>query len=332
VGAWPHDPTNANKEHATTIPLLGTAGPGYQVVERVCRCRTASFAAGRRADAVAGPLPPNGQITDLTHWWQQFNDPLLTQWITAAQNESPTQATAAARLAQSRASRVAAGAALQAGWELDLFGGGRAARDAAQARLVGAPASWHAARVALAAEVARDYLALRACDAQALQTHADATSRVESARLTDLSAFAVSQALGKRTFDYGLLIQLGNRAARLSYKPVDEVGNQISGFCLTWNDCDITRSRNPDVRQWRHQPSAGNIDIQHRQRADPDAKPVFHSLAHHEKVIKYLTGASHKMLESCCLKPVRPLAGASFARKQRMALDVGWLQDRPMRE
>lgn len=165
------------------------------------------------------PLPHNGQLTDLTRWWQQFNDPLLTQLINLAQQESPTLAAAAVKLAQSRASRVAAGAALlptldatastvrgrtnisepvgtssaaalQAGWELDLFGGGRAARDAAQARLEGAQASWHAARVAVAAEVASDYLALRACEAQVLQTQADATSRAESARLTDLSARA----------------------------------------------------------------------------------------------------------------------------------------------
>ena len=165
------------------------------------------------------PLPHNGQLTDLTRWWQQFNDPLLTQLIDAAQKESPTLASAASRLEQSRATRVAAGGALlptldatastvrgrtdlslpvgtsssvglQAGWELDLFGGGRAARDAAQARLEGAEASWHAARVAVAAEVASDYLALRACEAQVLQTQADATSRAESARLTDLSAKA----------------------------------------------------------------------------------------------------------------------------------------------
>ena len=40
---------------------------------------------------------------------------------------------------------------LQAGWELDLFGANRAARDAAQARLEGAQAGWHDARVAVAA-------------------------------------------------------------------------------------------------------------------------------------------------------------------------------------
>jgi NodT family efflux transporter outer membrane factor (OMF) lipoprotein len=125
-------------------------------------------------------------------------------------------ATATSRIAQARAGRVAAGAALlpaldanasavrgrqdfvsglattasvgmQASWELDLFGGRRAARDAAQARLDGAQAQWHDARVAVAAEVATSYTALRACEAQAEQTRIDAHSRGETARLTELS-------------------------------------------------------------------------------------------------------------------------------------------------
>ncbi|MBZ8141558.1 RND transporter [Rubrivivax gelatinosus] len=170
------------------------------------------------------PLPHDGRLADLTRWWQQFDDPLLAQLIDAAQQESPTLAAAASRLAQSRAARVAAGATLlpaldatastgrgrselgapvgtsasaglQARWELDLFGGGRAARDAAQARFEGAQASWHAARVSVAAEVAGRYLALRACEAQVLQTRADAASRAESARLTELSARAGFQSL-----------------------------------------------------------------------------------------------------------------------------------------
>jgi multidrug efflux system outer membrane protein len=172
-------------------------------------------------DAVApaqwqAPLPHNGQTSDLTRWWQQFNDPLMAQLIAAAQEGSSTLATAQARIAQARAARVAAGAALgptvdasasvvrgrqdfatplgtqasagvQAGWEIDLFGGRRAARDAAQARLDSARAGWHAARVSVAAETAVTYLGLRACEAQLVQTETDATSRAETARLTELS-------------------------------------------------------------------------------------------------------------------------------------------------
>jgi NodT family efflux transporter outer membrane factor (OMF) lipoprotein len=86
------------------------------------------------------------------------------------------------------------GANLQASWELDLFGANAAGRDAAQARLDGAHASWHDARVSVAAEVASSYLALRACEAQLATTQLDTRSRSETARLTELTAKAGFQA------------------------------------------------------------------------------------------------------------------------------------------
>lgn len=162
------------------------------------------------------PLPHDGQVTALRDWWRQFDDPLLLELIGAAQAVSPTIASAASRIEQARATRVAAGAALlpaldanasavrgkqdfvtgtaatysagvQASWELDLFGGRRAARDAAQARADGAEIAWHDARVAVAAEVATSYTSLRACQAQVEQQQIDARSRGETARLTELS-------------------------------------------------------------------------------------------------------------------------------------------------
>jgi outer membrane protein, multidrug efflux system len=162
------------------------------------------------------PLPHTGQLSALSQWWQQFDDPLLVQLIAAAQSVSPGIASAASRIEQARAARVAAGAALlpsldanasaqrgrqdfvngvttsysagvQASWELDLFGGRRAAREATQARTEGAQAAWHDARVAVAAEVATSYTGLRACEAQVEQTQLDARSRSETARLTELS-------------------------------------------------------------------------------------------------------------------------------------------------
>jgi NodT family efflux transporter outer membrane factor (OMF) lipoprotein len=169
------------------------------------------------------PLPHNGQLTDLAHWWAQFQDPLLSGLVAAAQDASASVSSARARIAQARstlagtqatlgpmlnavgsasrgqqdvnmpvASSVSAG--LQAQWEIDLFGGVRAARDAADARLRGAAAGWHDARVSVAAEVATQYTALRACEAQTVQTGLDAQSRSETARLTDLAARAGFQA------------------------------------------------------------------------------------------------------------------------------------------
>lgn len=165
------------------------------------------------------PLPHAGQVTALADWWRQFDDPVLVQLIEAGQAVSPTLAAATARIEQARSTRIAAGAALaptldanasisrgrtdfvtplgtssavnaQAAWEIDLFGANRAARNAAQARLDGAQASWHDARVAVAAEVASSYISLRGCEAQREQARIDATSRGETSRLTELSTKA----------------------------------------------------------------------------------------------------------------------------------------------
>jgi NodT family efflux transporter outer membrane factor (OMF) lipoprotein len=176
------------------------------------------------APAGSAGLPHNGALTDLTQWWQQQGDPLLVELIAAAQAVSPTVATARSRIEQARATRVAAGAALlpsldatasasrgrsqppagpgpapvtttlqtglQASWEIDVFGGRLAGRDAAGERLAGAQAQWHDARVSVAAEVANQYYSLRTCRQLEAVTRADASSRGETARLSGLSTRA----------------------------------------------------------------------------------------------------------------------------------------------
>jgi multidrug efflux system outer membrane protein len=165
------------------------------------------------------PLPQGAVPLDGAQTWSRMNDPLLPALVAAAQQASPSLASAAARIERARASRVAAGAALlpavdavgsasrvrtvpkgaitesvsagaQAGWELDLFGGVAAGRDAAQARLQAAQAGWHGARLSVAAETASSYVQLRACEAQIAQTQLDADSRAQTSRLTGLSAQA----------------------------------------------------------------------------------------------------------------------------------------------
>jgi multidrug efflux system outer membrane protein len=174
-------------------------------------------------DDNAAALPHHGTLTDLSQWWQQHNDPLLLELIQAAQTVSPTVASAVSRIEQSRATGVAARAALlpkldaslsssrsnmqaplpmgtttqaalQPSWEADLFGGNRAASRAAQARLQGAQADWHDARVSVAAEVANRYYSLRTCNKLVIVTRGDADSRAETSRLSELSAKAGFQA------------------------------------------------------------------------------------------------------------------------------------------
>lgn len=180
-------------------------------------------APGSAAAPVAGqwnaPLPHNGRLTDLTQWWAQFDDPLMLRLIDAGQQVSPTLAQASARIGDARAARIARTAVLlpsldarfsssrersepgapigtvssagfQLGWELDLFGAGRAAADAAQARLESRQAGWHDARISVAAEVATTYVELRACEALAQQTEIDARSRARTEQITGLAANA----------------------------------------------------------------------------------------------------------------------------------------------
>jgi NodT family efflux transporter outer membrane factor (OMF) lipoprotein len=174
------------------------------------------------------PLPHGGSLASLADWWRQLDDPLLVELIAAAETASPNLASAAARVAEARSTRVQAGAALlpsldgtasasravpgsstgssssgtstaplttlQAGlqskWEIDLFGRLRADRDSAEQKFNSATAKWHDARVAVAAETANAYFAERACQQQLRVSESDAKSRSETARLNDLSARA----------------------------------------------------------------------------------------------------------------------------------------------
>ncbi len=164
-------------------------------------------------------LPHQGSVTALSNWWQSLGDPLLVELIASAQAASPSVTAAASRIAQARSAVVTTGAAvapnltgvanasrgvsqlnvplasvgqvgLQASWEIDVWGGNRAAQDAAQARLAGSQAGWHEARVSVAAEVANTYLNLRTCELLVKVAKDDVSSRTESSRLTDLLAKA----------------------------------------------------------------------------------------------------------------------------------------------
>lgn len=203
------------------MKLLQRAG-ALAAVATLSACATQAPAPHVTADLPQqwqAPLPHQGNQTELANWWRAQSDTLLVQLIEAAQTASPNIAAAASRIAQSRAERVAAGAALapsldaassisranqqstlpmgtvsqaalQASWEIDLFGANRAARNAAQDRYDSARAGWHDARVSVAAEVANQYYGLRACEQLLKVAQQDAASRADTARLTELSAQA----------------------------------------------------------------------------------------------------------------------------------------------
>lgn len=174
-------------------------------------------------------LPHGGQQTLLTDWWSQFNDPVLTGLIAEAEASSPTLAMAAARIAEARAAltisesstlpavnggaaasrtnsfgnstlipRTIGSVAVDAAWELDLFGSVRRSTEAADARLAARTFEWHGARVSLAAEVAGSYVGYRACRQLEAAFARDAASRAETEQLTRLLAEAGFIALADR--------------------------------------------------------------------------------------------------------------------------------------
>lgn len=170
-------------------------------------CMTAPPAAPPTPAAVPSawrsPLPHGGSTAALNTWWQQFEDPQLAQLIARAEQHSPTLEQAAARRRQAEAGAAQARAGLMpqgslgaqvqrgralngvkgdstqanaqfnASWELDLFGGQRAAAAAAAAQAGAATADWHAARVSLAADVAQAYVQLRLAQAREESTELD---------------------------------------------------------------------------------------------------------------------------------------------------------------
>jgi NodT family efflux transporter outer membrane factor (OMF) lipoprotein len=194
--------------------LVATVGPDYERPE---------VPAAKRWEAAQPdvPNPHGGNPAELKRWWDRFDDPVLSRFLVAAQRQSASVAEARSRIEQARAGMVDAIAAglptldtttdanwaeitfgqppfpwnryqfgVQSNWEVDLFGGVARQREAAQRQLDARHASWHEARVAVAVEVANAYLAYRQCEVLMRIAEADAASRAETARLTDMAGRA----------------------------------------------------------------------------------------------------------------------------------------------
>ncbi|NAO28865.1 TolC family protein [Pseudomonas syringae pv. dysoxyli] len=146
--------------------------------------------------------------TDLSAWWNTFNDPVLTQLINRALEQNLDLVQATARIEQARAGLGAANAALlpsatvggqaarahqsvetplgqvlnsnptfnrngsayeanlNAGWELDVFGGMRRGKEAAFADYQASQAGAFATRLAVVAQTADLYISIRGLQAR----------------------------------------------------------------------------------------------------------------------------------------------------------------------
>lgn len=159
-----------------------------------------------------------GETQRLADWWTRFGDPELDRLMAGALAAAPDLRSAQARLRQARASRDLADANLwpslgvsgsatrsrtgreaggtdttqtryaagfDASWEVPILGGLRDAATGAAADAAAAAASLEAAQVTLAAEVARNYIDLRAYQQRLGIARANVASQEETLQITD---------------------------------------------------------------------------------------------------------------------------------------------------
>jgi len=178
-----------------------------------------------RDDAAAAPA-------DLANWWEQLADPQLSALVADALAANPDLDASRAALRAARASRDAASAlrapsvsagggvtrstalgaertlydaGFDAAWELDVFGGLRRAVEAFDADRAAALADLRATRVSLVAEVALNYIDLRAAQMRLAIARANLASQTETLQITQwrsqaglASALDVEQARSNR--------------------------------------------------------------------------------------------------------------------------------------
>jgi NodT family efflux transporter outer membrane factor (OMF) lipoprotein len=160
---------------------------------------------------------------DLSRWWERLEDPTLSSLIEESLAGSLDLRSAQARLRQARALRAIAGAdrfpavsasaaasrargseqtlgggrttelysaGFDASWEPDVFGRVRRGIEAAQADLEASEASLQNTRVSLVAEVALNYVEVRAFQARLAIAQANLATQSETFQLTDWRAQA----------------------------------------------------------------------------------------------------------------------------------------------
>lgn len=163
---------------ALALAACTAVGPDYRAPE------AASLAVPESYTGPAG----EASAQDLSRWWEQFDDPLLTRLVGEASAGNLDLAVSSARLTQAREALVQARAGLvpqvgasagagrnfgsgndnsnfnvgaDASWEIDLFGRIRRGVEAAGADAEGVYYDREALRTAIAAEVATNYIVAR---------------------------------------------------------------------------------------------------------------------------------------------------------------------------
>jgi NodT family efflux transporter outer membrane factor (OMF) lipoprotein len=196
---------------ASAAALLSacSVGPDYQ---RPSAPSTPAFKEAPAPDAGWLPAAPADQL-DRGPWWQLFNDEGLNALMPQVEVSNQNIAAAVAAFAQARAlvsqdraalfpqlaadgtARRSGGngtgatanafqAGLSASWEPDVWGALRRTVESAQASAQASEADLAAARLSAQGELATDYFALRATDAQIALTQASVEGYVRSLKIT----------------------------------------------------------------------------------------------------------------------------------------------------
>ena len=201
---------------AMTLSACLMVGPDYRPPA------TAEPAAWQHIEKSADPLLSADARGDLSRWWQNLADPLLTALVEEALDTSPDLRSAQARLREARARRAIAAAdrfptvtasgsgrrsrssketgggdtrefysaGFDASWELDVFGGVRRSLEASTADLESSKANLQEALVSLAAETALNYIEVRTLQNRLAIARANLAIQSETLQLTEWRAQA----------------------------------------------------------------------------------------------------------------------------------------------
>ncbi|MES2941028.1 MAG: efflux transporter outer membrane subunit [Pseudomonadota bacterium] len=225
----------------------------------------------KEAEGARWTLAQPAEARDRGAWWQAFNDPVLERLVLRAAANNTDIQQAAARLAQARALvrqaqadrlpqlGLSAGANRQAGantpqgvtpgtlvqagvgasWELDLFGKLARNRDAAALDAQSREALLQSTRLAVQAETAQTYLALRAIDAERALVRETVAAYDGTVRLTqrrfaagDIAELDVVRVQAEQAGTEAEALALDRQRALTEHALAVLVGDTASSFAL----------------------------------------------------------------------------------------------------
>jgi outer membrane protein, multidrug efflux system len=251
--------------------LVGCAVGPTHVAPEVTKVANAAqwYATGTTASSARNAVSP-------AEFWQRWNDASLTTLIDGAMKNATSLEQAQARIAQARAgvgiarsamlpgaSAVASATrgdqaqgqgaasvfsgAVQAAWEIDLFGANRRSREAADARLEARERDLADARTSLAADVATVYANLRVNEALLIGFERDAKSRAETERLTQIKTKAGFEAPANAALATAAAAEAKTRVA--SQRTEVDLGVKSLVALTAMNEPDVRTALQPRFAQ-----------------------------------------------------------------------------------